>query len=346
MGSIVWNLLGISSPWHMVLKLVLGIGLFGYLTLGLASLGLLSKVTFVLVSVASLIYFLNTYGTILVEGKFIKKLKGWCSNNMAFCALFGVLFFLMMTESLAPVTTEDSLNYHFRIPFDYAKNNGLIYSAYQPFNWPQLAEILVSWLFLFYKTDIGAHFVFLLYSSLFIVVFYGFSKSVLLNKKHALLSVLLLATTPMFFFVKISGRVEVLLALFVVASFWCLLTGLQLDKESSRRSWFFLSGALIGCACGVKYYGVLAATLLFIIALSVQWTEILKKKAYAPMLLFCVGAVIFSVPFYLKSIVYTGNPVYPALFDFFGGRDWSNAMATASEVYFNDHKKTGGRRAI
>jgi hypothetical protein len=60
-------------------------------------------------------------------------------------------------------------------------------------------------------------------------------------------------------------------------------------------------------------------------------------RVFARALMFCGIALLVCSPWYLKTLIYTGNPVYPFFYSIFGGRDWTAELArnyTMSQMEF------------
>lgn len=92
--------------------------------------------------------------------------------------------------------------------------------------------------------------------------------------------------------------VDVVLALFIVAGFYCL------DRGTSWR-WSFAAGLLLGAACDVKYLGGYFAVVAFIVA-------VIRKRG---VLWFAAGVVLAAGPMYLWLYLTTGDPLFPFVVD-------------------------------
>jgi len=60
-------------------------------------------------------------------------------------------------------------------------------------------------------------------------------------------------------------------------------------------------------------------------------------RAVADALVLVGTALLVCSPWYLKTLIYTGNPVYPFFYSIFGGRDWTSELArnyAASQTEF------------
>jgi len=101
--------------------------------------------------------------------------------------------------------------------------------------------------------------------------------------------------------------------------------------ETGERSWLLRSAVFVGLSAGVKM------TSLILIALFSVWTLIeifVRLRRFGGALLWAVGygitALLVASPWYIKTIIYTGNPVFPFFYSIFGGRGWNAQLA---EIY-------------
>ncbi len=63
-----------------------------------------------------------------------------------------------------------------------------------------------------------------------------------------------------------------------------------------------LTGVLAGFAAGVKYTGALVPVALVILLWRESWRHIIQ---------FCLTTALVAAPWYLRNLVFTGNPFYP-----------------------------------
>ncbi len=96
------------------------------------------------------------------------------------------------------------------------------------------------------------------------------------------------------------------------------LAALASYLEGRRLGWLVLGAVLLGFSVGTYYLGLLAATAGAVALLFVErdgWRPRLE-----PLLIFCAVAGLAMAPWLLRNLVQLHNPVYPLLFDLFGGR--------------------------
>jgi len=104
----------------------------------------------------------------------------------------------------------------------------------------------------------------------------------------------------------------------------CLLAAWNAAAEedvSIRRRWLVLAGLMGGLALGTKMTALGSVGLL---ALLLLWEMVRRRQVRFAEIAGCVVlAVLVGAPWYLKTYIYTGNPVYPFFYEIFGGRNWT-----------------------
>jgi hypothetical protein len=133
----------------------------------------------------------------------------------------------------------------------------------------------------------------------------------------ALLSVPALPVWAAFAYVDITWSVFEFLALMAAVSWW--------STRSVR--WLVLSGLMTGLAMGTKYLGLMGFAVLGLFVLVASLTRDGWKSALRASLAIGVPAVLVASPWYLKNMVWLGNPVFPL---YFGARGWNE---THLEMY-------------
>ncbi len=96
------------------------------------------------------------------------------------------------------------------------------------------------------------------------------------------------------------------------------LVALALFRERRQGGWLVLGAVLLGFSVGTYYLGLLTATAGAGVVLLLErdgW-----RPRWRPLLVFCGVAGLAMAPWLLRNLVQLHNPVYPLLFDWFGGR--------------------------
>jgi hypothetical protein len=100
--------------------------------------------------------------------------------------------------------------------------------------------------------------------------------------------------------------------------------------EDDAHAALWLAGLCGGALTGVKLSGVLGAVALFAAVLGPLLARAARGEARGALsdaLRFATPVLLLWLPWLVKSAAYTGNPVYPLLFDLFGGPDWSGRLS-------------------
>jgi 4-amino-4-deoxy-L-arabinose transferase-like glycosyltransferase len=99
------------------------------------------------------------------------------------------------------------------------------------------------------------------------------------------------------------------------------------------RAW--LAGAGLGLAMATKHTGIQVALALILAGAWVSWRAKTPIRSWMGP---AVVALAFASPWWLKSWTMTGNPVFPFLYEVFGGRDWD---AWRAAIYRHEQKSFG-----
>jgi len=131
-----------------------------------------------------------------------------------------------------------------------------------------------------------------------------------------LIGALIVATTPLVIWESSTAYVDMGFALYVL-----LAAAAALEFRVGRDGrWLALCGVLMGFALSVKTLALIPFVLLALLLLA----ERHRLKAVG---LYLACAVVVGCPFYVKSWILTGNPVYPFAYSVFGGRYWDARLA-------------------
>lgn len=126
------------------------------------------------------------------------------------------------------------------------------------------------------------------------------------KQEIALLSLPLVVYTPVFYDLLHSTYVEIFFALLILLVFYNYL---QFIDDRKKTNYWYLSMLFLGLACSTKYLGIPFA--LFIVVYEF-FTKSDKKRYYLGIGL----CLLPALPWYLKSWILLGNPVFP-LFNWF-----------------------------
>ena len=331
LGARIARLLKISSDVALerfVFGIGLGLGGLAYLTLligvfrGFHPVFLrVFLVGLILISYKDLIRIIQEGFHALREG--IKCGRPWYEKFLIVLIVIHVA--LNGISAFAPLSYADALIYHFTIPKEYLTHRGICYLPYMMGNFP-LNVHMIYLLGMATGGETTAVLFCWLTGVLVCLTLYLFARRYV-STFTALLAVALFYTTPTVTLLSSSGHVELGLTFFTLLSVFAFTRWIELRQAP----WLTASGILIGLAVGTKLYAFASlAVMLFIIGALWLWPfpfGFSQRISFLKALSLCMGfgaiAAIVGSPWVIKNLVYTGNPVYPALYSIFGGRDWS-----------------------
>ncbi len=92
----------------------------------------------------------------------------------------------------------------------------------------------------------------------------------------------------------------------------------------------------LGLACASKYTGLQTFLIAGFVAL--LFLAVSKDKRLGQLLTAGAAALAIAAPWYVKTFVYTGNPVYPFFYEKLGGKDWNTWRAS---IYKDEQQSFG-----
>ncbi len=224
--------------------------------------------------------------------------------NTVILSLIGLIFIIQLIQSFAPPLHYDALNYHLTLPKTY-----LINEKIGDLDWlvmsgmPQTTEML----YLNMMAIAGESSPLLLscFFGIFTVIgLVGFIKDKLDNESAwvgagSLISGYTLASSLAW------GYVDWLSCFFGLGTIICL----DHYRLTGNRKFVLIAGIFAGLALSTKYpAGVLFLAGLFVLI----WHSWRMKTKFIPVFIqFGLGMCIFAIPWLLKNVIFTGNPLYP-----------------------------------
>lgn len=317
-----------NSPLEgFVFSTTLGLGILGYLVLGLGLAGWLYKwVIYLLLGLVILISVREIKDIVLLSYKkkaiftqgrsIIPKLK---VVNLCLLFLLTLHITLNLLSCLAPPSASDPLTYHLAIPKLYIQQHRITYLPQLWFsNLPFTLEMLFS-LGMLLSSDRVAALIHFFFGVLVLVTIISFCHK---NKiKLSLLAGAIFYSSAIVTFESTSAFVDLGLTLFGLLAVYAFLYW----QETKQRKWLLLSGIFVGFASGTKYLGLIPLiVILIILVIKVSFLEKTKfKYTITNLNIFILSSGLVASPWYLKSWILTGNSVFPFFFKFFSGKDWN-----------------------
>ncbi len=253
--------------------------------------------------------------------------------------LLGVVSALTLIHSLTPPTSQDALVYHLSIPAKYLSAGGF-YNIEGNFfaHFPHNVEMLFILGLLLKGAELAKlyHWCFGVWAALTAAAL----THRLSRRGSGRLAATLFATIPTTALIAGWAYVDLAVVFFTLLSviafvrFW----------QNNRDSWLIVAATFAGAAAGCKYTAglqglVLIAGVVVLAGLtrkSIRWA--LSRGAFV-----CGIVALLAGPWWLKSYLYTGNPIYPFAFQFFGGEGWD---AERSAVLSLAMQEWGGARDL
>ena len=221
-------------------------------------------------------------------------------------SLMGIAGLVNLLFALVPPVFFDAMTYHLELPSRYLLEGRVfhvtenLYSGY-----PQLAEILFGVGMALDGLALSGM-ISLTFLLLTMLLLWGWGKERFGEAGTAWGIALLVLTPP---FMVIAGFFENGWA----AAFFTLATLAILIEGDRRTGAMMLAGCMAGLATGCKY-NALAFALAAPLAAGV-WDDLKEKRGLrpGPWGIFLLSALVVASPWYLKNLLFTGDPLYPLL---------------------------------
>jgi 4-amino-4-deoxy-L-arabinose transferase-like glycosyltransferase len=243
-------------------------------------------------------------------------------KSLATAILLAIIAIAVLIPALAPPSMSDwdSLAYHLSVPKLYLEHGGMYYISFMSHsNFPMLMETLYT---LPLKLGHPAAAKMVTYLTAILLI----ASVVTLAKKHfdeksAPFAAVALAGMPIVMWLATTAYIDLSTALYMVLAVHLLLNYLDGDRA-----------CLVGSAFAAGFAASTKMTGLIVIPLIAAWLVVSRKASginsrYTKPLLFVVVALLVCSPWYIKTYIYTGSPVYPFFYSIFGGRDWTSELA-------------------
>jgi 4-amino-4-deoxy-L-arabinose transferase-like glycosyltransferase len=306
----------------------LGTGFWSLLILGAGSLGLLYKsffyISFLLLAGVLSPFLYKNYSPDTQGEKGLLETRSRTVWEWVLSSVVFMLLILTLINSLAPTIDYDAMVYHYGLPNIYIQEHQIRYLPENIFSgFPQNMEMLFTLGALLRGYEVS-NLIQYGVSLLLVLVVFTYSRKYF-GRQVALLATAVFCSTPLIAQIFSRPAADMGLALFVCLSFFSLI----IWTEHKKNSWLIAAGLYTGLALGTKY-----SALFFSLALlsCILFGKLLCDRARPREIvyylsIFLVSAIVVAAPWYIKNLITTGNPFFPAFYNFFGGEDYSAAMA-------------------
>jgi hypothetical protein len=249
-------------------------------------------------------------------------LRATSGVSRAWLAAGGLAAGLAAVASLAPVVESDGLRYHLFTPQEYLKAGGLVHLPFHAFSNLPLQTNLLYLAAMALGEMRAAQLLHWLHLPLAMVFAGGIARGAWrgLGRREecggpGIAAGVLTGTMPVALVVSAWPFVDLSTLAFLLGGVWALLPGSCPRVE--RRA--LLAGLLFGAAIGTKLTALIPAGLAGLWVLGCLGG---RERRVRVVLAFGMAAALVPAPWFVKSTLYHGNPVYPAAWGVFGGGEW------------------------
>lgn len=254
-------------------------------------------------------------------------------------SLLFVIGGLTLIQSLAPATSQDALVYHLLVPQRYIAEGGIHFipgNLYAHF--PQNIEMLFTLGMLLDGAELAK-----LYHWLF-GVGCCLSCATLAQSLHprssGVLAAAVFATIPTAALISSWAYIDLAIVFYTLLSVHCFVRYCR--HEQAR--WLIFASILAGLAAGCKYTGGLQGLLMVAGVLLLGWVRRTERlRVSRDVVTICGLVALVAGPWWIKNLIYTGNPLYPFLYGVFGGDGWDPER---SYLFSESLRQWGGDRGF
>jgi hypothetical protein len=328
LGGIVLRLLAVAPldpSLLLVFSLAGGLGSLAYGVLALGLVGLLTPpVVFLWLAAAAVLAWRET----ITHGRdwadpwqpFRSLSPGLRAGLVVALAVFG----MSLMQALSPVWDYDGLMYHLQGPALFLQAGRLILL---PDLWQANGPLLTEMLYLIglaAGSEVFSKVLHLAMAAMLVLSTFAVGRRHLGDRGGWLAAGILLGVSilPVWGSLAYADMAWALYELLALAAFleW---------RRSPRRTWLVVSGGLLGWAMGSKYTA-LALFPIMLLAILVDPQAGHGVQRIRSALWLGGTSLIVASPWYIKNLIWAGNPIYPF---FFGGTGWPPARLDMLMAY-------------
>ena len=331
-----WRALDNVGQRTGLIPMAIGIAVWMYLLMALASVGLLRRGVIIGIAVAIGIASLGVWRSPEGLRHYIdlKTASGRSPWTRALHVLAwlppAVVLAQLFVRTLGPWLGWDDMTAHLTLPKIYLEHGGfrrLPLNVYS--HWPSNVQLIYG-LGLAVGDYVLAKLLHLAFLALLTVAVYRFAARAAAPWTGVVAASLLLANDVVLVEAPVAN-IDIAVAFF----FFMAVTLAVEFRETGRRASLVLSGLFCGCVAGSKITGLGAIACVFPLVVLGSLKRGQTPFSTSPQkgsdpfsngALFVSSAFALALPWLVKSYVYTGDPLYPVLWKYFGGIEWSDAL--------------------
>jgi hypothetical protein len=330
-----------STLERAVMAMGLGLGVIAYLVLALGLLGWLrSAVVAAVLGALSASQGRGIYTWLRIGGRWLKEQRSvrqtW--GERALTVYVVVMSLLLLLATLCPPTGSDwdGLTYHLAAPKNFIRHGRIFYIPFDHHsNFPFTVEMLYTlglilrgWTMEATGGAVAAKLFHTLFALLCALTIYAFGRRHL-SRTAGLIGAAVFLSIPIVASEAVTAYADIGLATFALLAFYAFWNWkAEKGRGGGEHASPWLVGLFAGLCMGTKYSGLLVFGWLGLLMLI---HVVRHRMALQPLIVFVITAALIASPWYGKNVVYTRNPVYPFLYNVFGGRNWSKDRARAYE---------------
>lgn len=302
------RLLTVSAAETVSFSLFLGTGVVGMLVLLLGLMGALRPWPIVGLLVFLLAITIRDSRVLYTTIKRGIRTAIHSRETRVLSTLFFCLVIFLVLRAATPPHTADELIYHLPVTKQFVEQ-GRIFPSYDNSlgNVPFLVHMIYA-LFLMAGSDIAAKLFSLILAITTSLALYAFC-SRFLTRRVGVIAMFGFFAAGMVVEVGTTTRIDVSLAGMLFMCTFAMMNYLKSD----RHEWLWLSAVFAGLSLGIKHSAGL--WLISIGAMYLIQRLILERERFGVFLKRGIGfvciAVVIACPWYIKNLVWFGNPIYP-----------------------------------
>ncbi|MEW6619734.1 MAG: glycosyltransferase family 39 protein [bacterium] len=335
-GHTLFNLfkIEIKGLEKFLFSMGLGFGVLMYLTFFLATAGLLYTQAVCGVMIAIIFLSIKDLKKLIPQKQKKKpnlsqKTKNYSLLDLSLAVILCLTILGVLISTLTPHISWDCAVYHLNVPKFYLKEHRFIpilhiVASNMPFNIEMLYTIALS-----LKNPVVAKLIHFSFGILTLLCIYSFCKRYF-NQQIGLWSMVIFYLNPVTLFVANISYIDLAVTYyFLLACYDFFLWSDPMNQDAKKGRWLILMAIFCGIMMGAKYTAVFGTFILgagifikLFFSEQVNFFKISKQT-----LLFAFISSLFVIPWLIKSYLFTGNPVYPAAYNLFGGINWDKELA-------------------
>ena len=306
LGRLLTGDRGQSPVQRIVFSLGVGFGVLSGLTLVAGLLGLLS---FRAAWVVALILLAGVawLGPLKKMARDLRDAlpRRWPEGRLAriACAFVALMLAMAFVWALAPPAAWDSLTYHLNGPQLYVEQGRIAQTVDLPYlGFPQLAEMLYT-LALIANLAAAAQLIHWTFAALIVALLVDVTARHW-DRPAGWLAAAIFLSAPTVFWLAGWAYVDLPLTFYSFAAF------VVLTQDDTSLARLILAGAMCGLAMATKYTAASVALALAVLAFRAKASRDFRA-GLTSAIRFGLAAGLTALPWYLKTWITTGNPVYP-----------------------------------